>query len=248
MRFQVGDRVEAVRNTYGFQIVSLTGTIAVISGNSIGVAFDSYIPGAHSLNGQCENGYGLWVDKNSLVLIGKPMPESVLKKCGERDTLTLAMPEQVVEIVKKTEIGSIFAINGLKAVVVERNNGLAWCVSEPVSWNNESFDAFLAQYHSIMADYDWRMEDFANNEEYSLRKGKAFPISLDDWRKHCDKMISSEIKNISNKAVRLSTGFKNTPFVVRNIHSRGVGADYFMLNTNEWDDLVCVKFAIKEEV
>lgn len=180
MRFQVGDRVRAIRSIYGFEIKFLHGTIAVISGNdnSIGVAFDSYIPGAHSLDGQCENGRGLWVDKNCLELIGKSTPEPTLKKCNERETLTFATPEQIVEIVNKTEIGSTFVINGLKAVVVERNNGLVWCISEPIRWKNELFDSFLAQYHSIMVDYDWSMEDFGDDKEYLSRKEKRFRYLL----------------------------------------------------------------------
>lgn len=132
MRFRVGDRVRAIQNIYGFEINSLTGTIAVISEDSIGVAFDSYVSGAHSLDGRCENGCGLWVGKNDLELIGRSAPEPTLKKCNERETLTFATPEQIVETVNKTEIGSTFAINGLRVVVVERNNGLAWCISEPI--------------------------------------------------------------------------------------------------------------------
>ena len=81
------------------------------------------------------------------------------------------------------------------------------------------FDSFLAQYHSIMVDYDWSMEDFGDDKEYLSRKGKAFPISLDDWRKHWDKMGSFKIVN--------SILFSN--------------------NLNVWDDTTCVKFAIKEE-
>lgn len=247
MRFQVGDRVKAIRNMYGFKIDSFTGTITVISGNSIGVAFDSYISGAHNLYGYCENGYGLWVSEDDLELIGRSTPESTLKKCNERETLTFATPEQIVETVNKTEIGSTFAINGLKAVVVERNNGLVWCISEPIRWGNKSFDSFLAQYHSIMADYDWSMEDFGDDKEHLSRKGKAFPISLDDWRKHWDKMGSFKIVNSINDPIRLSTGFKNVSFVVRDIHSRRVNAGLFSGNPNVWDNTTCVKFAIKEE-
>lgn len=249
MRFQVGDRVRAIRSIYGFEIKFLHGTIAVISGNdnSIGVAFDSYIPGAHSLDGQCENGRGLWVDKNCLELIGKSTPEPTLKKCNERETLTFATPEQIVEIVNKTEIGSTFVINGLKAVVVERNNGLVWCISEPIRWKNELFDSFLAQYHSIMVDYDWSMEDFGDDKEYLSRKGKAFPISLDNWRKHWDKMGSFKIVNSIYDPIRPSTGFKNMSFVVRDIHSRRVDGGLLSGNLNVWDDTTCVKFAIKEE-
>lgn len=97
MRFQVGDRVKAIRNIYGSEVDSFTGTITVIFGNNIGVAFDSYISGAHNLCGLCENGYGLWVDEDNLELIGKSTPESALKKCNERETLTFATPEQVIE-------------------------------------------------------------------------------------------------------------------------------------------------------
>lgn len=122
MRFQVGDRVRVIRNIYGFEIKFLRGTIATISGNNIGVAFDSYVPGAHSLDGLCEHGLGLWVGEGDLELIGKSTPEPTLKKCNERETLTFATPEQIVEIVSKTETGSTFTINGLKAVVIERNN------------------------------------------------------------------------------------------------------------------------------
>lgn len=247
MRFQVGDRVRAIQNIYGFEINSLTGTITVISEDSIGVAFDSYIPCAHSLDGRCENGYGLWVDEDALELIGKSTPEPTLKKCNERETLTFATPEQIVEAVNKTEIGSTFAINGLRVVVIERNNGLAWCISEPIRWENELFDSFLAQYHSIMVDYDWSMEDFGSDKEYLLRKGKAFPISLDDWRKHWDKMGSFKIVNSIYNPIRLSTGFKNTSFVVRDIHSRRVDVGLFSNNLNVWNDTTCVKFAIKEE-
>ena len=125
MRFQVGDRVKTIRNIYIFETNSLHGTIAAISGNSIGVVFDSYVSGAHSLDGRCENGYGLWVNKDDLELIGRLTPEPTLKKCNEREALTFATPEQVVETVNKTEIGSTFTINGLRVVVVERNNGLA---------------------------------------------------------------------------------------------------------------------------
>mgnify|MGYP007025934504 CR=1 FL=1 len=42
MRFQVGDRVKAIRNIYGFEVDSFTGTIAVISGYNIGVVFKLY--------------------------------------------------------------------------------------------------------------------------------------------------------------------------------------------------------------
>lgn len=248
MRFRVGDRVRAIQNIYGFEINSLTGTIAVISEGSIGVAFDSYVSGAHSLNGRCENGCGLWVGKNDLELIGRSAPEPTLKKCNERETLTFATPEQIVETVNKTEIGSTFAINGLRVVVVERNNGLAWCISEPIRWENELFDSFLAQYHSIMVDYDWSMEDFGDDKEYLSRKGKAFPISLNDWRKHWDKMGGFKIVNSIHNPIRLSTGLKNTPFVVRDIHSRRVDAGLFSSNLNVWNDTTCVKFAIKEEI
>lgn len=113
MRFQVGDRVRAIRNIYGFEIKFLRGTIATISGNNIGVVFDSYVPGAHSLDGLCEYGLGLWVGEDDLELIGKSTPEPTLKKCNERETLTFATPEQIVEIVSKTETGSTFTINGL---------------------------------------------------------------------------------------------------------------------------------------
>lgn len=248
MRFQVGDRVRAIRNIYGFEIKFLRGTIATISENNIGVAFDSYVPGAHSLDGLCEYGLGLWVGEDDLELIGKSTPEPTLKKCNERETLTFATPEQIVEIVSKTETGSTFTINGLKAVVIERNNGLAWCISEPIRWNNESFDSFLAQYHSIMVDYDWSMEDFGDDKEYLSRRGKAFPISLDDWRKHWDKMGSFKIVNSIYNPIRLSTGLKNTPFVVRDIHSRRVDAGLFSSNLNVWNDTTCVKFAIKKEI
>ncbi len=248
MRFQVGDRVRAVRNIYGFEVDSFTGTITVISGNSIGVAFDSYIPGAHNLDGRCENGCGLWMDENNLELISKSMPEPTLKKCNEREALTFATPEQVIETVNKTEIGSTFTINGLRVVVVERNNGLAWCISEPIRWKNELSDSFLAQYHSIMVDYDWCMEDFGNDKEYPSQRGKAFPISLDDWRKHWDKMSDFKIVNSIISPVRLSTGFKNVSFVVRDIHSRRVDAGLFSGNPNAWDDTTCVKFAIKEGI
>lgn len=225
MRFQVGDRVRAIRNIYGFEIKFLRGTIATISGNNIGVAFDSYVPGAHSLDGLCEYGLGLWVGEDDLELIGKSTPEPTLKKCNERETLTFATPEQIVEIVSKTETGSTFTINGLKAVVIERNNGLAWCISEPIRWNNESFDSFLAQYHSIMVDYDWSMEDFGDDKEYLSQRGKAFPISFDDWRKHWDKMGSFKIVNSIYNPIRLSSG-----------------------NLNVWNDTTCVKFAIKKEI
>lgn len=248
MRFQVGDRVRAIRNIYSFEVKFLRGTIATISGNSIGVAFDSYVPGAHSLDGLCEYGLGLWVGEDDLELIGKSIPEPTLKKCNERETLTFATPEQIVEIVSKTETGSTFTINGLKAVVIERNNGLAWCISEPIRWNNESFDSFLMQYNPIMADYDWSMEDFGDDKEHLSRKGKVFPISLDDWRKYWDKMSSFKIKNSICDPIRLSTGFKNASFVVRDIHSRGVDMGLFSSVFNQWNDTTCVKFAIKEEV
>ena len=179
-------------------------------------------------------------------LIGRT-PESAFKKCNERETLTFATPEQIVEVVNKTEIGSYFTINGLKAVVVERNNGLAWCISEPIRWGNKSFDSFLAQYHSIMADYNWRMEDFGYDKECPLRKGKAFPISLDDWRKYWSAMGDFKIENSISNPIRLSTGFNNTAFVVRNIHSRGVDAGLFSSGIDSWNDTTCVKFAIKEE-
>lgn len=133
MRFRVGDRVRAIQNIYGFEINSLTGTIAVISEDSIGVAFDSYVSGAHSLDGRS-------------------------------------------------------------------------------------------------------------------RKGKAFPISLNDWRKHWDKMGGFKIVNSIYNPIRLSTGLKNTPFVVRDIHSRRVDAGLFSSNLNVWNDTTCVKFAIKEEI
>lgn len=248
MRFQVGDRVRAIRNIYSFEIKFLRGTIATISGNRVGVVFDSYVPGAHSLDGLCEYGLGLWVGKDDLELIGKSTPEPTLKKCNERETLTFATPEQIVEIVSKTETGSTFTINGLKAVVIERNNGLAWCISEPIRWNNESFDSFLMQYNPIMADYDWSMEDFGDDKEYLSRKGKVFPISLDDWRKYWDKMSSFKIKNSIYDPIRLSTGFKNASFVVRDIHLRRVDAGLFSSVFNQWNDTTCVKFAIKEEV
>lgn len=250
MRFQVGDRVRAIRDIQGFEINSLTGIVVAESQYSIdvvGVAFDSYVLGAHNLNGHCENGYGLWVNEGDLEFISKSTPESTLKKCNERETLTFATPEQIVEVVNKTEIGSTFAINGLKAVVVERNNGLVWCISEPIRWENELFDSFLAQYHSIMVDYDWSMEDFGNDKEHPSQKGKAFPISFDDWRKYWDKMGSFKIVNSICNPIRLSTGFKNVPFVVRDIHSRRVDAGLFSGNPNVWDDTTCVKFAIKEE-
>lgn len=248
MRFQVGDRVRAIRNIYSFEIKFLRGTIAAISGDSIGVAFDSYVPGAHSLNGLCAYGSGLWVCENDLELIGKSTPEPTLKKCNERETLTFATPEQIVEIVSKTETGSTFTINGLKAVVIERNNGLAWCISEPIRWNNESFDSFLMQYNPIMTDYDWSMEDFGDDKKHLPRKGKVFPISLDDWRKYWDKMSSFKIENPIYDPIRLSTGFKNASFVVRNIHLRRVDTGLFSSVFNQWDDTTCVKFAIKEEV
>lgn len=80
MRFQVGDRVKTIRNIYIFETNSLHGTIAVISGNNIGVVFDSYVSGAHSLDGRCESGYGLWVGEDDLALIGESTPEPTLKK------------------------------------------------------------------------------------------------------------------------------------------------------------------------
>lgn len=206
MRFQVGDRVRAIRNIYGFEIKFLRGTIATISGNNIGVAFDSYVPGAHSLDGLCEYGLGLWVGEDDLELIGKSTPEPTLKKCNERETLTFATPEQIVEIVSKTETGSTFTINGLKAVVIERNNGLAWCISEPIRWNNESFDSFLAQYHSIMVDYDWSMEDFGDDNEVFAETVEKYGFKR-DYGSYSDIVDIAPVLGCA--AVNLSCGYYN---------------------------------------
>lgn len=60
-------------------------------------------------------------------------------------------------------------------------------------------------------------------------------------------MGSFKIVNSIYDPIRLSTGFKNMSFVVRDIHSRRVDGGLLSGNLNVWDDTTCVKFAIKEE-
>lgn len=68
--FKVGDRVRCVESFGNDKIVGKLGTIIAkgMGADSWGVAFDKYING-HSLDGECEAGYGWWMPEGMLVKI-----------------------------------------------------------------------------------------------------------------------------------------------------------------------------------
>lgn len=68
--FKVGDRVRCVESFTNDKTVGKLGTIIAkgLGSDSWGVAFDKYING-HSLDGECEAGYGWWIPERMLVKI-----------------------------------------------------------------------------------------------------------------------------------------------------------------------------------
>ncbi len=63
--FKVGDRVRCVESFANADTVGELGTIVAKGSDSWGVAFDKYING-HSLDGECEAGYGWWIPEDML--------------------------------------------------------------------------------------------------------------------------------------------------------------------------------------
>lgn len=67
--FKIGDRVEFTGHCGNANLkVGYTGTIVVIDHASIGVVWDNDI-GGHNLGGECEYGYGWFVDESQITLL-----------------------------------------------------------------------------------------------------------------------------------------------------------------------------------
>lgn len=85
MKFQIGDRVKAIRDIDGLATFGHIGTIVFSSGGSIfGVVFDEPVVGAHDLRGRCECGYGLYCYDAQIELV----TDALFKKASEREYIS----------------------------------------------------------------------------------------------------------------------------------------------------------------
>lgn len=74
MKFKVGDRVRAIRECDGRNLIGYEGTVKVIDSGiyvrlPIGVEFDKKFDFGHDLDGSVRNGHGRWCEESSLELI-----------------------------------------------------------------------------------------------------------------------------------------------------------------------------------
>lgn len=72
--FMEGDRVRAIVYVGGHYIKDVLGTIAIVDGDEIGVAFDDDI-GGHDLNGMCNDGHGWWLLAAGIEHVCENIPE-----------------------------------------------------------------------------------------------------------------------------------------------------------------------------
>lgn len=76
-KFKIGDRVQCINKSMPGYLK--TGTVRETGEGNVGVEFDEYMSG-HTLQGQCKNGYGWYIEPKDLdiVLSTKPKEETVI--------------------------------------------------------------------------------------------------------------------------------------------------------------------------
>ena len=82
-KFKIGDRVKYVGTNSDYK--GKVGTIVTIDDDSIpyGVKFDEKVCGGHSLDGECEYGYGKWFELEEIELINPTLEDYTTKELEE---------------------------------------------------------------------------------------------------------------------------------------------------------------------
>lgn len=97
--FKVGDRVKYIGTNSNYK--GKVGTIVIIDDDSVpyGIEFDEKVYGGHSLDGECEYGYGEWVELEEIELIN-PILEDYTTEELERE-LKKRKEKEREEIIKE---------------------------------------------------------------------------------------------------------------------------------------------------
>ena len=79
-KFKVGDRVKYIGTNSNYK--GKVGTIITIDDDSIpyGIEFDEKVCGGHSLDGECEYGYGKWFELEEIELINPTLEDYTTKE------------------------------------------------------------------------------------------------------------------------------------------------------------------------
>lgn len=82
-KFKVGDRVKYIGADSNYK--GKVGTIVTIDDDSIpyGIEFDEKVYGGHTLDGECEYGYGSWFELEEIELINLTLKDYTTKELEE---------------------------------------------------------------------------------------------------------------------------------------------------------------------
>ena len=98
-KFKVGDRVKYIGANSNYK--GKVGTIITIDDDSIpyGIEFDEKVCGGHSLDGECEYGYGKWFELEEIELINPTLKDCTTKEL--EDELERRKNKEREEIIKE---------------------------------------------------------------------------------------------------------------------------------------------------
>lgn len=105
--FKIGDRVKYIGTNSNYK--GKVGTIVTIDDDSIpyGIEFDEKVYGGHSLDGECEYGYGKWFELEEIELINPTLEDYTTKKLKDYTTKEL---EEELKKRKENKINEILEI------------------------------------------------------------------------------------------------------------------------------------------
>ena len=101
-KFKVGDRVKYIGTNSNYK--GKVGTIITIDDDSIpyGIEFDEKVCGGHSLDGECEYGYGKWFELEEIELINPTLEDYTTKELeDELERRKNKEREEIIKVLRK---------------------------------------------------------------------------------------------------------------------------------------------------